>query len=145
MYINRKSDFDGNINNNSSYGVDANLKFFKNLVLSSYYAASDDTLSKKTTEEWLTTFAGSVPASPIYNIGEAMNNPFVSERDAIHHFPNPANPETSFKMVAHPIRSSGDEPLNKPAPRLGENTNTLLAEIGYTNDQIKKLKDKGVI
>ena len=47
MYINRKSDFDGNINNNSSYGVDANLKFFKNLVLSSYYAASDDTLSKK--------------------------------------------------------------------------------------------------
>jgi hypothetical protein len=47
MYINRASDFDGNIYKNNSYGVDANLKFFKNLVVSSYYAASDDTLSKK--------------------------------------------------------------------------------------------------
>ena len=47
MYINRESDFDGKIKNNDSYGVDANLKFFKNLVVSSYYAASDDTLSKK--------------------------------------------------------------------------------------------------
>jgi hypothetical protein len=46
MYINRASDFDGNINNNNSYGVDANLKFFKNLVVSSYYDVSDDSQSK---------------------------------------------------------------------------------------------------
>ena len=105
----------------------------------------DDTLSKKTTEEWLTAFAGSVPASPIYNIGEAMNNPFVSERNGIHHFPNPTNPEASFKMVAHPIKSSGDDPLNNPAPKLGENTDTVLTEVGYTNDQMKKRRDKGII
>ena len=46
MYINRSSDFGGNINNNNSYGIDANLKFFKNLVVSTYYAASEDTLLK---------------------------------------------------------------------------------------------------
>ena len=105
----------------------------------------DEALSTKTTEEWLSTFAGSVPAAPIYDIGQAMNNPFVSERDGIHNFANPANPNKTFKMVAHPIRSSGDQPLNNPAPKLGENTDRILGEAGYTDDQINKLKDKGII
>jgi len=105
----------------------------------------DEALSTKTTEEWLSTFAGSVPAAPIYDIGQAMNNPFVSERDGIHNFANPENPNKTFKMVAHPIRSSGDEPLNNPAPKLGENTDSILGETGYTDDQINELKDKGII
>ena len=105
----------------------------------------DEALSTKTTEEWLSTFAGSVPAAPIYDIGQAMNNPFVSERDGIHNFANPAHPNKTFKMVAHPIRSSGDQPLNNPAPKLGENTDRILGEAGYTDDQINKLKDKGII
>ena len=105
----------------------------------------DETLSEKTTEEWLATFAGSVPAAPIYDIGEAMNNPFVSERNGIQEFPNPANPSANFKMVAHPIKSSGDTPLRNPAPKLGQNTNTVLRETGYTPDQIKMLRDKGIL
>ena len=105
----------------------------------------DETLSEKTTEEWLATFAGSVPAAPIYDIGEAMNNPFVSERNGIHEFPNPANPSTNFKMVAHPIKSSGDAPLRNPAPKLGQNTDTVLRETGYTPDQIKILREKGIL
>ena len=105
----------------------------------------DETLSQKTTEEWLTTFAGSVPAAPIFDIGEAMNNPFVSERNGIHEFTNPAKPNTTFKMVAHPIRSAGDQPLNNPAPKLGENTDRILGETGYTDDQINHLRDRGII
>ena len=79
------------------------------------------------------------------DIGEAMNNPFVSERNGIHEFPNPANPSTNFKMVAHPIKSSGDTPLRNPAPKLGQNTDAVLRETGYTPDQIKKLRDKGIL
>ena len=105
----------------------------------------DEALSEKTTEEWLAKFAGSVPASPIYGIDEAMNNPFVAERNGIQHFPNPADPEKVFKMAAHPIRSAGDDPLNKPAPRLGADTDRILKEIGYTSNQVQELKNKGYL
>ena len=105
----------------------------------------DDQLSKKSTEDWLDIFAGSVPASPINDIGEAMRNPFVKERNAIHEFPNPAKPNEFFKMVAHPIRSGGDAPLQNPAPRLGADTERLLDELGLSISRVKELRDLGVI
>ena len=42
MYINRASQIDGTSSNNNSYGIDTNLKFFRNLVVNSYIAGSND-------------------------------------------------------------------------------------------------------
>ena len=131
----------------SSWSGDPRFLLFKNRLehRETLQKMLDETLSEKTTEEWLAIFAGSVPAAPIYDIGEAMNNSFVSERNGIHEFPNPANPSTNFKMVAHPIKSSGDAPLRNPAPKLGQNTDTVLRETGYTPDQINILREKGIL
>ena len=131
----------------ASWSEDPRFLLFKNRLehRETLQQMLDETLSTKTTEEWLSTFAGSVPAAPIYDIGQAMNNPFVSERNGIHNFANPESPNKTFKMVAHPIRSSGDQPLNNPAPKLGENTDRILGETGYTDDQINNLRDKGII
>jgi len=133
--------------NQPNWSSDPRFKLFKNRLEHRELLQTmlDEALSEKTTEEWLDKFAGNVPASPIYGIDEAMNNPFVAERNGIQHFPNPANPEKVFKMAAHPIRSAGDEPLNKPAPRLGADTNRILKEIGYTSNQVQELKDKGAV
>ena len=105
----------------------------------------DNELSKKSTEDWLNIFAGSVPASPINNIQEAMENPFVRERGAIHEFANPSKPNDTFRMVAHPIRSGGDAPLRKPAPKLGADTERLLDELGLSKTRIKELQDLEII
>jgi len=105
----------------------------------------DEALSAKTTEAWLEIFAGAVPSSPIHDIGEAMNNPFVAERGGIQEFPNPAAPGEMFRMVAHPIRSSGDDPLNQPAPALGADTDEVLGGLGYNADRLAALREKGVI
>lgn len=130
-----------------NWSNDPRFKLFKNRLEHRELLQTmlDEALSEKTTEEWLAKFAGSVPASPIYGIDEAMNNPFVAERNGIQHFPNPADPEKVFKMAAHPIRSAGDDPLNKPAPRLGADTDRILKEIGYTSNQVKELKNKGAV
>src|SRR3546814_9541777 len=40
----------------------------------------DSALSKKTTADWLATFAGKVPAAPILDVETALENPFVGER-----------------------------------------------------------------
>ena len=105
----------------------------------------DEALSAKTTEAWLEIFAGAVPSSPIHDIGEAMNNPFVAERGGIQEFPNPAAPGEMFRMAAHPIRSGGDDPLNQPAPALGADTDEVLGGLGYNADRLAALREKGVI
>ena len=44
----------------------------------------DKELMKKKTEEWLEIFGGNVPAAPILNVREALENDFVKERNNIH-------------------------------------------------------------
>ena len=126
---------------------DARFKLFKDRLQhrDTLQEMLDNELSKKSTEDWLNIFAGSVPASPINNIREAMENPFVKERGAIHEFPNPITPYETFRMVAHPIRSGGDAPLRKPAPKLGADTERLLDELGLSKTRIKELRDLKII
>ena len=126
---------------------DARFKSFKDRLQhrDTLQEMLDNELSKKSTEDWLNIFAGSVPASPINNIQEAMENPFVEERGAIHEFANPSKPNETFRMVAHPIRSGGDAPLRKPAPKLGADTERLLDELGLSKTRIKELQDLEII
>ncbi|WPZ34772.1 CoA transferase [Thalassobaculum sp. OXR-137] len=110
----------------------------------------DDALSAKTTAEWMAEFGGTVPASPILDIADAMDNPFVAERDGIHDFAPPPNGaalglEEAFRMVAHPIRNSGSAPPKRPGPELGGDTDGLLAELGYGADQIAALRKAGAV
>ena len=126
---------------------DARFKLFKDRLQhrDTLQEMLDNELSKKSTEDWLNIFAGSVPASPINNIQEAMENPFVKERSAIHEFAHPSKPNETFRMVAHPIRSGGDAPLRKPAPKLGADTERLLDELGLSKTRIKELRDLEII
>ena len=126
---------------------DARFKLFKDRLQhrDTLQEMLDNELSKKSTEDWLNIFAGSVPASPINNIQEALENPFVEERGAIHEFANSSKPNETFRMVAHPIRSGGDAPLRKPAPKLGADTERLLDELGLSKTRIKELQDLEII
>jgi crotonobetainyl-CoA:carnitine CoA-transferase CaiB-like acyl-CoA transferase len=105
----------------------------------------DGALSKRTTAEWLKDFAGDVPASPILDIGQALENPFHETRAAIDSFPNPVLPGEQFRMVRHPIRNTDeDRPLNA-APSLGVDTNDILSELGYDAAAIAEFSETGVI
>lgn len=105
----------------------------------------DEALGTRTTAEWLELFAGTVPASPILDLGQALDNPFVAERDDIHDFPNPADPSVPLRMVAHPIRNQGSDPPRAAGPRLGADTDSLLAELGYPPDAISAFRRDGTV
>lgn len=105
----------------------------------------DEALSQRTTGEWLELFSGQVPAAPILDIGQAFANPFVTERGGIQEFPHPARPGETYRMAAHPVRSSGDPVPNSPAPALGEFTDDLLRSIGYDPARISSLRERGII
>ena len=103
----------------------------------------DRELEQRTTAEWLAVFAGAVPAAPIHDLAQALENPFVTEHGRLQTIPHPVR--GSYRMVAPPIRCAGDDAPACPAPKLGEHTEALLREIGYDASRIEALRDSKVI
>jgi crotonobetainyl-CoA:carnitine CoA-transferase CaiB-like acyl-CoA transferase len=49
-------------------------------------------------------------------------------------------------FAAPPIRLASREPWpEEPAPELGQHTDEVLAEIGYNDDEISRLRGLGVV
>ncbi len=102
----------------------------------------DAELGRRTTREWLEAFAGTVPAAPINDLAQALEQPFVTETGRLQTFDHASR--GSFRMVAPPVRSA-DEAPSRPAPDLGADTDALLAGLGYDAARIKDLRQAGVI
>ncbi len=49
-------------------------------------------------------------------------------------------------MTGFPVKLSADPcTIRHPAPRLGEHTDEVLAELGYDDAKIARLRDDGII
>ena len=103
----------------------------------------DEVLSAKTTAQWLERFGGRVPAAPVNDLRQALDNPFLREREAIQDLEHPA--AGAFRMLATPIRVEGSETRARPAPELGADTTDVLVDLGYGPDDIERLRSGGII
>jgi crotonobetainyl-CoA:carnitine CoA-transferase CaiB-like acyl-CoA transferase len=97
---------------------------------------------RRNTTEWLEILRGTVPCGPVYDVAQALQNPYFLERGGVQKFDHPDRP--GFKLVASPFRIG--EPLPaKPAPKLGEHTDQLLKGLGFSGPEIEKMKKEGAI
>ena len=103
----------------------------------------DKELMKKKTEEWLEIFGGNVPAAPILNVREALENDFVKERNNIHKLKTKDN--KVINLLKTPIRFDQEEFIDSTAPALGENNEEIYSKIGLTEKDYNILKNKGII
>jgi succinate--hydroxymethylglutarate CoA-transferase len=103
----------------------------------------DGELARRTTTEWLAHFAGAVPAAPILDLAQALENPFVRDHGRLQTLARSG--EGSYRMVAPPVRCEGEPAPARPAPGLGEHTEALLRELGYDAARITKLRDAKVV
>ena len=103
----------------------------------------DDLLSGKTTAKWLEIFAGRVPAAPINDLREALENPFVTEEGRIQTLDLPDY--GTYRMLQSPVRCGGAETPARPAPKLGEHTDELLSDLGYDGARLDALRKAKVI
>lgn len=103
----------------------------------------DEALSTRTTSEWMERFAGTVPAAPLHDVGGALDNPFVAEREGIMELAHQSG--APFRALTTPLRMSGDPAPRRPAPELGGETDEILDEIGYDEARISALRDKGIL
>ncbi|MBK6614669.1 CoA transferase [Ottowia sp.] len=108
------------------------------------YAEVARILRTRTTAEWQALLdAADVPHMPMNSPAELLANPqlratgFVS--DTVHPTEGPMH------ALAHPTRWSATPPAREPAhaPRLGQHTRALLAQAGYSHEQIDALLASG--
>ena len=103
----------------------------------------DEALAERTTAAWLEVFAGAVPAAPINDIKQALDNPFVTGHGRIQTLTLPGYGD--FRMVAPPVKCEGDEAPARAAPRLGADTDAILGDMGYDAARIGTLRAQKVI
>jgi crotonobetainyl-CoA:carnitine CoA-transferase CaiB-like acyl-CoA transferase len=98
-----------------------------------------------TADNWVARIhAVKVPVGVINDIGRALAEPQVLARNMLVNLPHPHNPE--FKMVGSPLKLS-DTPVEykRPAPLLGQDTDSVLSRLGLSAEKMAELKAKGVI
>jgi len=84
-----------------------------------------------------------VPATPVNTVDQVMNDPQTAERGIVQRVMHPRLGE--IPVVGTPLRFSRMSPgVRRAAPLRGEHTDTVLADLGYTPEQIQALRDKKV-
>tara|TARA_B100001123_G_C15194275_1_gene980703 strand:- start:898 stop:1335 length:438 start_codon:yes stop_codon:yes gene_type:complete len=105
-------------------------------------AILDEVLAGRTTKEWLTVFAGKVPSAPVHDLKAALESSFVQEQKMLQEIDVPGH--GSLNLLDTPVRSENNTPLN-PAPKLGEHTENVLSELGYSEKEIKDFRQAKII
>ncbi len=105
----------------------------------------ESTLKKSDATDWMSEFEkAGVPCSPINNVEQVFEDPQVISREMLMTLEHPISGEV--KQVANPVKFSSSEiEYRKAPPTLGQDTECLLSGIGYTSDDIKKLREKNII
>lgn len=103
----------------------------------------DGILTGRTTGDWLERLQGKVPAAPVFDVPQALENPFVRESDRVQLIPMHARPP--LKVLRSPIRCDDPPPAPSLAPELGQDTDGILASVGYDQAAIAELRRSGTI
>lgn len=85
-----------------------------------------------------------IAASHVMGIEEALEDEHLLARKMVIDVEDPG--VGPIKLVGNPIKLSESKPVTDiPSPLLGENTEEILAEIGYTEEEMNQLREDGVI
>jgi crotonobetainyl-CoA:carnitine CoA-transferase CaiB-like acyl-CoA transferase len=103
----------------------------------------DEALQAHTTDEWLEKFAGSVPAAPIYDVTQALENPWVTQSERIESIPVEGG--KPLRLLTNPLRGDGLPLRGRQAPTLGADTDEILRAAGFSKDDIARLRATGII
>ncbi|MGQ5701913.1 CaiB/BaiF CoA transferase family protein [Sandaracinobacteroides sp. A072] len=103
----------------------------------------DEILSTRPTRHWLDLLEGHMPVAAVNSLDEALDNPFLRETGMIQTVDHPDR--KGLKVLTSPIKVDGRRLPVQAAPLLGENTESLLKELGYDDAACARLKSDGVI
>ena len=89
-------------------------------------AAMEDVLRTRPVAEWMERFAGRVPAAPVYDVQQALENPYVAEVEMTYEADHGGTETGTIRLLASPYRVDGRRLTGGVAPALGADTAELL-------------------
>ncbi|MQA05576.1 MAG: CoA transferase [Streptosporangiales bacterium] len=111
------------------------------------YALMESTLADKPTTYWLEQFRElDCPAMEVRNVDDLITDDYLAEAGIIVEHEHPS--EGRVRALGMPVQFSNHERDPKSirhAPRLGEHTAEVLAEFGFSEDQISQWLERGVV
>lgn len=108
--------------------------------------AVKDAFLSKTYAEWLEIFGEDFEGcvEPVLNFEEASNHQQISAREMIVEVPK--GDGTTQKQIASPFKFDDRKPTyHHVGAKLGEHTEEILKELGYSVQDIKELDEKGIL
>ncbi len=104
----------------------------------------DEAIATKTMEEWDPIFREyNLIYAKVQNSTEVINDPQALANNFYVDLPHP---QGTFKVVATPVKfHQNPAEVRAPAPELGQHTEMTLLDLGYSWEDIAKLKEQGAI
>jgi formyl-CoA transferase len=95
----------------------------------------------RTTAQWLEVLRGVVPIAPVRSLEDALDVDDLRRREMLAEYEHPSL--GLVRAVGLPLRVGRFAPAYRPGPRFGEGQHEVLAEVGYSPDEIDALAASG--
>jgi crotonobetainyl-CoA:carnitine CoA-transferase CaiB-like acyl-CoA transferase len=105
----------------------------------------NEKLQARTVDEWeqFLNEAG-IPAGPVYTMDSALNHPQTRHREMVVERPHPVLGTVS--LLGLPVKfSETPAGVDRIPPELGEHTDEILDEIGLDAEQMRHLREQGIL
>ena len=106
-----------------------------------------DIFRTRTSQEWedfLTCHR--IPISRVRKLSEALADPQLESRGLLHELPAVPGTDRPYSVPMAPFKfAHGGPSIETPPPRLGADTDQILAELGFGDEEIAALRAAGTI
>lgn len=104
-------------------------------------------LITRSTDHWWQHFnAVGIPSGPVYSVAEALSHPQIAERGLIAQFSDVEGVGRDIRVLRTGVKFDGLAPaVHSPPPVLGQDTDDILIELGFSDEKVNELRREGAI